>query len=84
MELFSKDSTPIKYVVSTVNMTQIPDCSLIDQLNLKSGDKTSMLKWKMFRILICWKVSSSMKNIIVWQLTWPQSQFNSGGGDYLI
>ena len=44
MELFSRDSTHIKYVVSTVNMTQILDCSLIDQLNLKSGDKTSMLK----------------------------------------
>ena len=53
MELFFKDLTPIKYVVSAVNMTKIPDCSLIDQLNLKSGDKTSIVKRKMFRILIC-------------------------------
>ena len=38
-----EDLTPIKYVVNAVNMTKIPDCSLIE-LNLKSGDKTSMLK----------------------------------------
>ena len=43
-ELLSKDSTPTKDVITTVNMTKIPDCSLIDQLYLKSGDKRSMLK----------------------------------------
>ncbi len=44
MELLSKDSTPTKDVVSTFNMTKIPDRSLIDQLYLKSGDKRLMLK----------------------------------------
>ena len=36
-------STP-KDVVSTFNMTKIPDHSLGDQLDLKSGNKKSTLK----------------------------------------
>jgi hypothetical protein len=43
-ELLSKDSTPTKDVVSTVNITEIPDCSLIDQQYFKSGDKRLTLK----------------------------------------
>ena len=44
MELLPIDSTHTKDVVSTVNMTKIPDCSFIDQLYFKSGDKRLMLK----------------------------------------
>ena len=43
-EILSKQSAPTKDVVSTVNMTKVPDYSLIDQLYLKSGGKRSMLK----------------------------------------
>ena len=38
---FVNESAPTKDVVSIFNMTEIPDCSLIDQQYLKSGDKIS-------------------------------------------
>jgi hypothetical protein len=41
MELLSKKSAPTKDVVSTFNMTKIPDCSLIDYYtwNLEIRDR---------------------------------------------
>jgi hypothetical protein len=43
-ELLLKDSTSTKDIITTVNMTKIPDCSLIDQLYFKYGDNRPMLK----------------------------------------
>ena len=40
----SKDSSPTNDVITTVDMPKIPDCSFMDQLYFKSGDKRLMLK----------------------------------------